>query len=140
GCNGWEQFVYESSGSAFTQYWLLGWGPAGTLCPTPRHANCTAGLSFSDGWCPVQINLVPNDPNPTQCVINAVNEPSVAAEPMTSLAQLKVAGAAAGGGANDSITVTVGGTPQTAFGDNRFPDLSNQWKEAEFNVFGGGNS
>jgi hypothetical protein len=141
GCRGWEQFVYESSGNGFIQYWLLGWGPVGTMCPMPRHANCPAGQSFSDGWCPVQIPLIPNDPNPIQCVINAVNEPSVPAEPMTSLGQLRLAGASAGGGvANDSITVTVGGTPHTASGDNRFPDLGSQWQEAEFNVFGNGNS
>ncbi len=140
GCNGWEQFVYESSGSGFIQYWLLEYGPAGTLCPMPRHTNCHAGLSYADGWCAVQLPLFPGDPNPTQCVVNAVNEAPAPAEPMTSLGQLRVAGAAAGAGgaANDSITVTVGGTPYTAVGNNYFPDLSTQWKEAEFNVFGNG--
>ena len=34
----------------------------------------------------------------------------------------------------------MGGTPYQATGDNRFPDLGSQWNEAEFNVFGGGNS
>jgi len=116
------------------------------MCPTPRHANC-GNSTFSDGWCSENIPLFLNDPNPIQCVINAVNEPTAAdgsavpAEPMTSLGQLSLAGAAAGGGTpNDSITVTVGGTTYKATGDNRFPDLGNQWQEAEFNVFGDGNS
>ena len=32
-CQGWEQFVYEGAGSAFIQYWLENYGPAGTSCP-----------------------------------------------------------------------------------------------------------
>jgi hypothetical protein len=145
GCQGWEQFVYQSSGSSFIQYWLLQYGPAGTMCPMPRGANCQPDLVFSDGWCPFTF---PSDPNKTvYCVVNAVNEPTVPPEPMTSLSELKVAGAAAPAGARvlpgrvakDSITVTVGASaPQTATGNNYFPDLSTQWNEAEFNVFGDG--
>jgi len=135
GCRGWEQFVYESSGAAYIQYWILDYGPAGTMCPTPRHSGCAAGSSYSDGWCPVSIVLEPGDANPTQCVINGVNEPPSPGEPMSSLGQLKLAGAA-----GDSITVSVGGTPYPATGDNRFPDLGSVWNEAEFNVFGDGNS
>jgi von Willebrand factor type D domain len=136
-CNGWQQFVYESSGSSFIQYWLLRYGPAGTMCPMPRHANCPVPLNsvFSDGWCPFQFTAT----GPVYCVINAVNQPTVPPVPMTSLGQLKITGAAASGAANDAITLTVGGTPpSTATGDNRFPDLGNQWQEVEFNVFGNG--
>jgi hypothetical protein len=71
-------------------------------------------------------------------VVNAVNEAGAPAEPMTSLGQLKLAGAAASGGANDSINVTVGSTPYKATGNNYFPDMSSQWQEVEFNVFGDG--
>jgi hypothetical protein len=143
GCQGWEQFVYESSGSSFIQYWLLNYGPPDTPCPMPRGANCVPGSSSSDGWCPFQFSPT----GPVFCVVNAVNEPTVPSEPMTSLSELKVAGATAppfvrvlpGRAAKDSITVTVGdGAPQTATGDNHFPDLSTQWNEAEFNVFGDG--
>lgn len=142
GCHGWQQFVYESSGGGFIQYWLLGYGPTGTSCPTPRHTNCAPGLSYSDGWCPVQIDLIPNDPNPIQCVVNAVNESAAPAEPMTSLGQLRLTGTAAGvgGATDDAITVAVGSTPYGASGSNYFPDLGSQWQEAEFNVFGDGNS
>lgn len=135
-CQGWEQFVYESSGVGFMQYWLLSLGPAGTQCPVPRHANCQAGLSYSDGWCPFQFSST----GPVYCVVNAANEAPAPATAMTSLGQLRVAGAAGTGGAHDSITVSVAGTPYGATGSNYFPDLANQWKEAEFNVFGDGNA
>jgi len=133
-CQGWEQFVYPSTGGGFIQYWLLQYGPAGTLCPTPRHVGCAANTSYSDGWCPFQFSST----GPVYCVVNAVQETTTPAEPMTSLGQMKLAGAAGGGGTNDSITVTVGGAPLTATGNNYFPDLGNQWQEAEFNVFGDG--
>ncbi len=136
GCQGWQQFVYDSSGNGFIQYWLLSYGPAGTMCPMPRHTNCQAGLSYSDGWCPFQFSAS----GPVYCVVNGANEAPAPSKPMTSLGQMKVAGAAASGPTNDSITVTVGGTPYAATGNNYFPDLANQWQEVEFNVFGAGNS
>jgi hypothetical protein len=54
---------------------------------------------------------------------------------------LRVSGAAAGvnGAANDAITVTVGDAMFARDGNNYFPDLGQQWREAEFNVFGDGN-
>jgi hypothetical protein len=135
-CQGWEQFVYESSGGGFIQYWLLQYGPAGTSCPTPRHSGCAANSSYNDGWCPFQFTST----GPVYCVVNSLHESSAPAEAMTSLADLKVAGAAAGGGSTtDAITVTVAGSPPFgAAGSNYFPDLGSQWQEAEFNVFGDG--
>jgi len=135
-CQGWEQFVYESSGGGFIQYWLLQYGPAGTSCPTPRHSGCAANSSYNDGWCPFQFTST----GPVYCVVNSLHESSAPAEAMTSLADLKVAGAAAGGGSTtDAIAVTVAGSPPFgAAGSNYFPDLGSQWQEAEFNVFGDG--
>jgi hypothetical protein len=134
GCRGWEQFVYESTGTAYIQYWLLDYGPPGTTCPVPVHTGCT-GSVFSDGWCPFTIPLEPGDTNTTQCAINAAHEPPVPAVAMTSLGQMKLAGAASG--TSDSITVTDGGgTPSPATGDNRLPGLGSNWNEAEFNIFG----
>jgi hypothetical protein len=136
-CQGWEQFVYSSSGNGFIQYWLLNYGPAGTACPTPRGASCQQGQSFSDGWCPFSFT----SGGPVYCVVNSVGGAPAPPEPATSLGQLKVTGAVAGvnGVANDSIAVTVSnGTPYTASGNNYFPDLGNQWQEAAFNVFGDG--
>ena len=43
------------------------------------------------------------------------------------------------GAANDAITVTVGDAMFARDGNNHFPDLGQQWREAEFNVFGAGN-
>ena len=137
GCLGWEQFVYPSSGGGSIQYWLETYGPAGTLCPTPRSANCQPGVAPTDGWCPFSFSPT----GPVYCVVNAINATTAPAAPITSLSTLKLTGAAAGvaGAANDSITVSVGGTPYTASGNNYFPDLGSQWQEAEFNVFGDGN-
>jgi hypothetical protein len=133
-CSGWEQFVYPSSGGGFIQYWLINYGPTGTLCPTPRHTSC-GGFVYSDGWCEFALY------GAVYCAIDGVNELGAPAEPMTSLGQLRVAGAAAGAGgaANDQMIVTVGGTPPfMATGDNHFPDMGSHWQEAEFNVFGDG--
>src|SRR5258708_2212405 len=91
GCRGWEQFVYESSGGGFIQYWLLGYGPTGTLCPTPRHVGCAATGTYSDGWCAVQLPLFPGDPNPDQCLVTADNETTTPTKPTTSLGQLTLA-------------------------------------------------
>jgi len=91
---------------------------------------------LSDGWCPFQFTTT----GPVYCVINAVNQPTVSAHPMTALAQLKVAGSPPGSGVKDAITVTESGVPKGANGDSRLPDLGSKWNEAEFNVFGGGSA
>jgi hypothetical protein len=135
GCQGWEQFVYPSSGGGFIQYWLENYGPAGTACPTPTSANCQAGVQ-SDGWCPFSFTTGGN----VYCVINAVNSAPAPSEPITSLSQLTVTAAVTEPAIDiDSIAVTVGGTTYTAPGDNYFPDLGIRWTDAEFNVFGDGN-
>jgi hypothetical protein len=138
GCRGWEQFVYESAGTGFIQYWLIQYGPAGTMCPMPRGANCVAGGVSNDGWCPFTLGT---SADPLYCVVNAAAGVPAPARPATSLTTGDgVNGAAAGvsGAANDAITVTLGGAAFSAGGNNYFPDLGNQWKEAEFNVFGNG--
>jgi von Willebrand factor type D domain len=141
-CQGWEQFVYSSSNSGSIQYWLENYGPPGTLCPTPRGASCALGGAWPDGWCPFQ--FTPSDP--VYCVVNGKNSAGAPAETITSLdpsspGALKLTGAPAGfnGNADDSIYVTEGTTVYPATGGNYFPDLGNQWQEAEFNVFGDGN-
>jgi len=139
-CRGWEQFVWSNSTrSGYIQYWLIQYGPQGTACPAPVSASCDGAHVFSDGWCPFTIQGTTD----VYCARNAANSISqLAAEPITSLQQLKVTGTVAGvnGNANDAIAVTEGNTAQTASGNNYFPDLGNQWQIAEFNVFGDGNS
>jgi hypothetical protein len=133
-CRGWEQFVYTSDGAAFIQYWLIKFGPGGTMCPMPRHTGCTGSSVFSDGWCPFTLS-----DGFVYCAINAGTEPSgVTSKSLSAVGSLKLSGAAASGGSNDSIIFTDSGTPHTASGDNRFPDIGSQWQQAEFNVFGDG--
>jgi len=139
-CRGWEQFVWSNSTqSGYIQYWLIQYGPQGTACPAPVSASCNGLNVFSDGWCPFTIQGTTD----VYCARNAANSISqLAAEPITSLQQLKITGTVAGfnGNANDAIAVTEGNTTQTASGNNYFPDLGNKWQIAEFNVFGDGNS
>ena len=135
-CQGWEQFVYLYSGDGYIQYWLLNYGPAGTACPPPRGASCALGGVWSDGWCPFSFTTG----GEVYCVVNSMKSAPAPSEPITSLGQLILTGAVAGvaGATNDSITVTVGGTPYTASGNSYFPDLGSRWQEVEFNVFGDG--
>jgi hypothetical protein len=136
GCRGWEQFVYHSSsGAGVMQYWLINYGPTGTMCPTPRSTQCDGTHVFTDGWCPITLGT---SANPIYCVVNAAAAVPASPEPATSLGQLRVNGAAAGlnGAATDAMTVTVGSTVTAKNGNNYFPDLGSKWGEAEFNVFG----
>jgi hypothetical protein len=135
GCRGWEQFIYDATGGGGMQYWLINYGPTGTVCPMPQGASCNGTNVFTDGWCPFTIGT---SANPIYCALNAAQGVPAPANSATSLGQMKVYGAASGvnGAATDSMIVWVGTTPYTADGDNRFPDLGNNWQEAEFNVFG----
>jgi hypothetical protein len=139
GCQGWEQFVYSSTGTGFIQYWLLGWGPpAGAsnykTCPAPHGTGCTGTNVTNNGWCEYPLY------GETYCVVNAVKGTSPITEPIANIGDFHVnAYAANGSGTTDSLAVSVtGGSPQTAPGKNYFPDLGSNWTEAEFNVFGNG--
>ena len=136
-CRGWEQFVYESNGSAFIQYWFIRYGTAGTSCPAPVSPSCNGSNVFTNGWCPFSV------PGTTDvyCARNASSSISPTAEPATSLGILKLTGTAAGfnGNADDEIAISAGSV-LSASGNNYFTDLGSQWGEAEFNVFGDGGS
>jgi hypothetical protein len=136
-CRGWEQFVYESSGSAFIQYWYIQYGAAGASCPAPVSPSCNGSNVFSNGWCPFNISGTTD----VYCARNASSSITPPAEPATSLGILKLTGTAAGfnGNTNDQIAVSAG-TVLSAAGNNYFTDLGTKWGEAEFNVFGDGGS
>jgi hypothetical protein len=136
GCLGWQQFVYSSAGGGSIQYWLLTYGPPNTSCPTPKGAHCVQGVVSSDGWCPFSFSST----GPVYCVVNSANSAPAPGAVITSLQALKLTGAVAGVRApNDFIAVTTpGGVVNSASGNNYFPDLGQQWHEAEFNVFGDG--
>jgi hypothetical protein len=137
-CRGWEQFVYDSTGSGGTQiqYWLLNWGPGGSACPMPQGAHCAQGNASTDGWCPQTVTGFTD----VLCVVDAASPPSATSQPATMLGQLKVAGKAGIGSTPDSMVMTVGGTVTTGDGGNFFSDLGGNWSVAEFNVFGDGGS
>ena len=136
-CQGWQQFVYDSSGAVSIQYWLLHYGAAGsTTCPTPQSTHCIANSASTDGWCPVPS---PFD-NHLDCVVNSPTA-MTPSQPANALDQITLTGAAVGvnGASTDTATVTIAGTANSAPGGNYFPDLGQGWLEAEFNVFGDGN-
>ena len=118
-CQGWQQFVYDTDGSGFIQYWLLKYGPEGTSCPA--------------GW----NSYVFQNSTEVYCWINAASGASAPLETIASIGKMTVGGAVPGvNGASDFMVVTVGGLMYSAPGDNRFPDLGSQWQAAEYNVFG----
>ena len=135
-CQGWEQFVYDSTGGGGTQiqYWLINWGPQGSTCPMPQGAHCAQGFASTDGWCPQAVSGFTD----ILCVVDAASPPAAAAQPATSLALLKVTGIAGSGSTSDSMVMTEGGTVTTGSGGNFFTDLGANWTTAEFNVFGDG--
>jgi hypothetical protein len=114
-CVVWQQFIYatdyEVKGKAavFMQYWLIGWGTSA----------CPSGFA-SDGE--------------GDCYGNSktVTAPDVKA---TSLAELSLSGAAAEGG-NDTVVFTDGTTAYSVSGSDTVLDISQVWKESEFNIVG----
>jgi hypothetical protein len=141
-CFGWEQFVYDSSGSTQIQYWLINWGPKGancsqpgTSCPQPQGASCRQGFASTDGWCPQNVSGFSD----ILYVIDAASPPPASSEPATSLQTLKVTGFAPSGATPDSMAMSVAGHVTTGSGGNYFADLGSLWQTAEFNVFGNSN-
>jgi hypothetical protein len=115
GCVVWQQFIYatdyEVKGEAavFMQYWLIDWGSSA----------CPSGFG-SDGE--------------GDCYGNSsyVSAPDV--KP-TSLASLSLSGTAASGG-NDTVKFTDGSTAYSVSGKDSVLDISQVWKQSEFNVVG----
>ncbi|MDI1464106.1 hypothetical protein QEZ54_24265 [Catellatospora sp. KI3] len=124
GCLGWEQFIFANdgtSGVAFIQYWLLEYNAS---CPTG------GGILWN------QFSFTGS--STIYCWRNAPTGVAVPFQPITNLANLRLAGAATPTG--DSVTMYVGPTSYTAVGDNAVR-AAGGWTTAEFNVFGyGGNS
>jgi hypothetical protein len=109
-CQGWEQFVFSSSGYLLIEYWLLHYE---NPCPA--------------GWNTYGVS----------CWRNGGSALVTPAQTIGVLGQMKLDGAVAGvNGPTDSITLSIGNTVYSAPGDNYFPDLTNGWRLSEFNVFG----
>ncbi len=109
-CQGWQQFVYSNSGSAFMQYWLLDYGN-----------NCPSG-----GWMAYEGSCYRNSA--------AVSVPTQA---ITQLGYLKVSGTAVSGG-NDTMVMTTESSAYSTTGKDSVVNLAHAWNAAEFNVVGDG--
>jgi hypothetical protein len=134
-CYGWQQFVYDSDGTLSIQYWLLDWGPKGATCPA-QSSQCDSKYVYTDGWCPFEYY------GETDCALNSPSG-SVATLTAAQLAQVSLTASLAGSHGNllDGVTLTQPGAAAVSVtGSNEFPDLAGSWQQAEFNVFGAGNS
>jgi hypothetical protein len=115
GCVVWQQFIYatdyavEGEAAVFMQDWIINWGDSA----------CPSGFG-SDGEGDCYGNS------------NYVSAPDV--KP-TSLGSLSVSGAAKSGG-NDTVVFTDGTTAYSVSQADSTLDISQVWKESEFNVVG----
>ncbi|MFT4060284.1 MAG: VWD domain-containing protein [Legionella sp.] len=120
-CEGWAQFVYSNtSGVAFIQYWLIGYGPS---CPASGGPAGTGWISYSNS-----------------CYGNS-NAVTITGSPplnISRLNQMSVTGQAAAGG-SDTLTMYVSGIAYSTSDLDSVVSLANYWKTAEFNIFGDGN-
>ncbi|HKO18908.1 MAG TPA: hypothetical protein VJU82_08485 [Acidobacteriaceae bacterium] len=121
-CVGWQQFVFENNGSAawvYMQYWLIGFGVG--PCPTGgtviyQHSTQIPTACFGDSA-------------KTSVPVQTINSSA-------ALASLALGGAVGAG--LDTASVAVGSTAYSANGSSSELNLSNNWNEAEFNLFGDG--
>jgi hypothetical protein len=123
GCQGWQQFVFENtgtSGRAYIQYWLIRYNAA---CPAGQNWNQFSFTGSTDIYC---------WKNNSGGAVAAPNQP------IANLGQLSLSGTVSATG--DSVTVASGGSVFTRTGDNAV-NAAAGWQIAEFNIFGdGGNS
>ncbi len=118
--NSWEQFIYTNSGAAFIQFWLLGYKSAYGGCPS-------TGPPGGSSWMPSGGHCYANSA--------AVGTPTT---PATDLAKLSLTGSAnLNGSGNDQVTLCIsGGTCYSITLTDGVVNLSQNWLDSEFNVFG----
>jgi hypothetical protein len=113
-CFGWQQFIYAqpdcSGPCVFMQSWLINYGSS---CPS--------------GW---------NNAGGGQCYRNSAAT-AVPTQPLTSLADLQLTGAAVAGG-NDTTTLTTSNDAYSASESDTVVGLSGFWDETEYNIVGDG--
>lgn len=117
GCQGWQQFVYSSNQARiFIQYWLIKYNKT---CPS--------------GW----NTLAFPGPTDISCYRNAPMAATVAKQPITNLANLRLTASANTAG-NDTVEMFVNATTPTATAANvgSTLNLGSSWKDAEFIVAG----
>jgi hypothetical protein len=142
GCQGWEQSIYstDNGGEVYIQYWLEQWGPSGATCKSPVGKSCDGSHVFTDGWCPFTLN--DGTGNFTDCAINSQTKTGIGTVSIANLNNISLNAFPAGASNTvDDAIATISGTATRAPGVNEFPDLSSNWTEVEFNIFGdGGNA
>src|SRR5262249_35424883 len=112
-CKGWEQFIYSSNQQRiFIQYWLIRYN---TTCPS--------------GW---MTAVVGTD---TDCFRDGAGAATVARQPITNLANLKLAASASTAG-NDTVRMFVGTSSAVAANAGSMLSLGNAWTGAEFIIVG----
>jgi hypothetical protein len=116
GCQGWQQFVYSNSGTAFIQYWLVGYNTMSGPCPA--------------GWTPF-----PEPDGSTDCYLNSSNAVTVPVQTEANLVNLSLTGQANSGGM-DTIIMATGTNLYSAQNDDSALNLAQSWQFAEFNIFG----
>jgi hypothetical protein len=115
GCVVWQQFIYatdyakEGEAAVFMQYWLIGWG----------NSKCPSGFASAGGG---------------DCYGNSKSVSAPDVKP-TSLASLSVSASATSGG-NDTVVFTDGTTAYSVSGLDTVLDISQVWKQSEFNIVG----
>jgi hypothetical protein len=110
GCIGWQQFVYASADQQLLiQYWLEFYGPS---CPNGW---------YSDGF--------------DDCYTDGPDIATVAQEPISQLANLRLDGKANASG-DDSVMLFIGNNQVTAANMGNMLDLGSAWTGVEFAVVG----
>lgn len=118
GCMGWQQFIFDSpgpmllGGSVYIQYWLLNYGAS---CP-------------DDSWTSYQGK---------DCYRNSDAGAWVPFQPITNLANLVLTATA---GTSDTLTFSTGDGQLYRFSADSVHKLNQDWRSAEFNIFGENNS
>ena len=117
GCQGWQQFIYQSSGAIYMQYWLIGYNS------TDANGNLTPGCPT--GWAT----------SGNSCFHDSAHNNNVPAEPVTNLANMTMTATTNAFG--ESMTVTTGdGNTYSLSAPGYFFLQTVNWNAAEFNVFG----
>jgi hypothetical protein len=113
GCEGWQQFVYETDDNlVYMQYWLINYD---ATCPS--------------GWNTFGEDCYTNSPASTYS-----SGPLTAAD----LASVKFVGSAKSGG-DDQVSLSAGpGTATMVSNNDDMVDLAKSWNTTEFDVFGDG--
>ena len=120
GCQGWQQFLYSQSQCTqggknvpcvFMEYWLLSYG-----------STCPAGSWQADGF--------------GDCWYNGPATVITPAPTIADLPNMKLTATATSGGTDTVVFYDDASGTVSANGQDSVLDLSGDWKNAEFNVFG----